>query len=275
MESIKIFENAQFGQIRTAMSENNEPMFCLADLCQCLGLTAKGVNQRIGDEVISNYPIVDSMGRTQQALFVTEDGMYDVVLDSRKPQAKAFRKWVTTEVLPSIRKTGGYIVACDEESEADIMAKALQIAKSTLERKNQRIAELQVTCDTQAERLEHQQDIINASAPKVRYYNEHLQSVETLTTTQVAKEIGIDANKLNQKLKEIGVLFRQSGSWMPKQPYCGWGLHAMRTQTYTRSDGTIGSNSYLVWKPKGRLFINALAVCGWKVKDAINFINGK
>lgn len=276
MESIKIFENAQFGQIRTAMSENNEPMFCLADVCNALGINggARNVKSRLNEKgvVIINTP---TNGGIQSLNYINEPNLYKCIFQSRKAEAEAFQDWVTSEVLPSIRKTGGYIVANDEDSEADIMAKALQIAKSTLERKNQRIAELQVTCDTQAERLEHQQDIINSSAPKVRYYNEHLQSVETLTTTQVAKEIGIDANKLNQKLKEIGVLFRQSGSWMPKQPYCGWGLHAMRTQTYTRSDGTIGSNSYLVWKPKGRLFINALAVCGWKIKDAINFINGQ
>lgn len=276
MESIKIFENAQFGQIRTAMSENNEPMFCLADVCNALGLNQPSrVKTRLSENGVTTIKVIDTMNREQQASFINEPNLYKCIFQSRKAEAEAFQDWVTSEVLPSIRKTGGYIVANDEDSEADIMAKALQIAKSTLERKNQRIAELQVTCDTQAERLDHQQDIINASAPKVRYYLEHLQSTETLTTTQVAKEIGIDANKLNQKLKEIGVLFRQSGSWMPKQPYCGWGLHAMRTQTYTRSDGTIGSNSYLVWKPKGRLFINALAVCGWKIKDAINFINGK
>lgn len=280
MESIKIFENAQFGQIRTAMSENNEPMFCLADVCNALGLNQPSkVKSRLHDRGVTTIPTptYNQHGAevVQSLNYINEPNLYKCIFQSRKAEAEAFQDWVTSEVLPSIRKTGGYIVANDEDTEADIMAKALQIAKSTLERKNQRIAELQVTCDTQAERLEHQQDIINASAPKVRYYNEHLQSVETLTTTQVAKEIGIDANKLNQKLKEIGVLFRQSGSWMPKQPYCGWGLHAMRTQTYTRSDGSIGSNSYLVWKPKGRLFINALAVCGWKIKDAINFINGK
>lgn len=85
-------------------------MFCLSDLCRCLGLTAKIVNQRLGDGVVSKYPIIDNLGRTQQALFVNEDGLYDVILDSRKPEAKAFRKWITSEVLPSIRKTGSYSV---------------------------------------------------------------------------------------------------------------------------------------------------------------------
>lgn len=104
---IKIFENEEFGEMRTVVVEN-EPWFCLRDLCKALELTAKGVKQRLTDEVISNYPIKDSLGRTQSALFVNEDGLYDVVLESRKENAKKFRKWVTSEVLPSIRKHGAY-----------------------------------------------------------------------------------------------------------------------------------------------------------------------
>ena len=105
MQAIQIFNNPSFGNVRVAGTEVN-PLFCLADVCKALGLSAKGVNQRLGDEVISNYPIADSLGRTQQALFVNEDGLYDVILDSRKPEAKQFRKWITSEVLPTIRKHG-------------------------------------------------------------------------------------------------------------------------------------------------------------------------
>lgn len=101
---IKIFSNEEFGNVRI-IDVNGDVLFCLKDLCEALGLTAKGVNQRLDDEVVSNYPIIDSLGRTQSALFVNEDGMYDVILESRKPEAKKFRKWITSEVLPSIRKT--------------------------------------------------------------------------------------------------------------------------------------------------------------------------
>lgn len=83
MQSIQVFSNPAFGNIRVAGTDAN-PQFCLADVCKALGLSAKGVNQRLGDEVISNYPITDKLGREQQALFVNEDGLYDVILDSRK-----------------------------------------------------------------------------------------------------------------------------------------------------------------------------------------------
>lgn len=109
-EQIQIFENPQFGQIRTAGTPD-EPLFCLADVCNALGLTAKFVNQRLDDGVVSNHPIIDRLGRRQNALFINEDGLYDVILDSRKPEAKMFRKWVTSEVLPSIRRTGGYSIS--------------------------------------------------------------------------------------------------------------------------------------------------------------------
>lgn len=107
MNDLQIFNNEEFGEIRT-ITKDDEVLFCLGDLCRILELTAKGVKQRLTDEVISNYPIPDSLGRIQNTIFVNEDGLYDVILDSRKENARKFRKWVTSEVLPSIRKTGSY-----------------------------------------------------------------------------------------------------------------------------------------------------------------------
>ena len=107
MNELQIFNSSEFGQIRT-VTINDEPMFCLMDLCRALELTAKEVRRRLDDEVVSKHPITDSLGRIQEALFVNEDGLYDVILESRKESAKKFRKWVTSEVLPTIRKTGSY-----------------------------------------------------------------------------------------------------------------------------------------------------------------------
>ena len=104
---VQVFDNTQFGRVRiTGTSEN--PKFCLADICRALKLDASQVMKRLDDGVVSIHPIIDSFGRTQTANFVNEDGLYDVILDSRKPEAKKFRKWITSEVVPSIRKTGSY-----------------------------------------------------------------------------------------------------------------------------------------------------------------------
>lgn len=102
---IKIFD----GHELTIVEKDNEPLFRLGDVCKILDLgQVAGVTRRLDDEVISNHPIKDRLGRTQQATFVNEDGLYDVILDSRKQEARRFRKWITSEVLPSIRKTGSY-----------------------------------------------------------------------------------------------------------------------------------------------------------------------
>ena len=91
----------------------------------------------------------------------------------------------------------------------------------------------------------------------------------------MAKERGMDAEKLNRKLKDAGVIYRLSGQWIVKQPYASWGLHKTRTQTYTRSDGSLGTNTYLVWTQKGKMFILALIDNGYNVKSAIRQIKGE
>lgn len=109
--AIKIFENEQFGNIRVAMSEDNEPLFCLADVCAVIDIAnARNVKARLDPDDVCQMDTIDSMGRNQKVTFVTESGLYDVIIRSDSEKAKPFRKWITAEVLPSIRKTGGYTV---------------------------------------------------------------------------------------------------------------------------------------------------------------------
>ena len=170
MNEIQIFRNQEFGAIRTMSNEQGEPMFCLKDVCDVLELRTQKVVQRLEDDVLSKYPIVDSLGRTQQATFVNEDGLYDTILESRKPQAKGFRKWVTGEVLPSIRKNGGYMMARPDESDEVILARALQIMQATLQRRDEQIAKLK---------------------PRAEYADHVLDSVSCFTVTQIGKELNM------------------------------------------------------------------------------------
>lgn len=123
--------------------------------------------------------------------------------------------------------------------------------------------------------VELQTKELTQAAPKVNYYDNHLQSVNTQTSTQVAKQIGLDAEKLHKKLKEIGVIYRQSGQWILHAPYSTWGLHSTRTQTYTRSDSSTGTSVYTVWTTKGVRFIIALYENDWNVRKAIKQIKGE
>lgn len=168
--------------------------------------------------------------------------------------------WVDMKI-EELMRTGVTTVSNDDEA----IAYAMQVLNKRLEQTRQEKAMLE-------QQNNYLTTEIKQSAPKVKYYDDCLQSVNTLTTTQVAKQIGLDAEKLHKKLKEIGVIYRQSGQWLLHSPYSTWGLHATRTQTYTRSDGSTGTSIYTVWTEKGRWFIIALYQEGFDLKKAIKLL---
>lgn len=194
----------------------------------------------------------------------------DVALEFARWLSPAFAIWCNDRIK-ELLTTGVATVRNDDEAIAyamNVLAKRLDIAKkekAALEAENKR---QQATIEAQTSELQK-------AAPKVDYYDKTLQSVNTLTTTQVAKERGMDAEKLNRRLKDAGIIYRQSGQWIMKQPYASWGLHKTRTQTYTRSDGSLGTNTYLVWTQKGKMFILALIDNGYNVRKAIKQIKGE
>lgn len=188
MNKIRIFENSDFGQIRTTVDEKGEALFCLRDVCKVLGLKTNHVTERLDDEVVSIHPISDKLGRKQKAYFVNEIGFYDTVLDSRKPIARAFRKWVTGEVLPQIRKTGGYI-PMDE----DILTRALVIANKTIALKDK---------------------VIEVQRPSVEFAKAITSSKDSILIRDLAKLITQNGVKIGQArlfywLRLNGYLFKR------------------------------------------------------------------
>ena len=126
MNEFMLFEDALSGQVRTIMSASNEPLFCLSDVCRALEMKRFRI-ERLDKDVISNHPL-QTAGGLQQVTFINEDGLYDIVLDSRKPKAKKFRKWITSEVVPSIRKTGSYSVEQPKQlSAAESLLQSVQL----------------------------------------------------------------------------------------------------------------------------------------------------
>ena len=267
---IQVFSNSQFGDIRTIIAEDGEPRFCLADLCKAINVTNhRNVAKRIDQDGVRLMDTIDSIGRTQQVLFVNEAGMYEVLLRSDSEEAKPFRKWVTSEVLPSIRKTGGYIATKHDDTPEEIMARALVVAQSTLERQQKRLQEQTMTIERQEQQIQEQHKELQAAAPKVSYYDETLMSTNTLTMTQAANAIGLSVYALTDRLQKAGVIYRQSGQIMLRVPFCQWGLHKTRTNTYTRSNGEIGTSIYMVWTQKGLRFINELRDRDFNVTETV------
>ena len=240
-DQVTIFSNDLLGQVRVVL-QDGEPLFCLADVCQALDLHTNVVKQRLTKDVCSTYPL-QTAGGLQQANFVNEDGLYDVILDSRKPEAKQFRKWITSEVLPSIRKSGGYMVAKENETPEQLMARALQVANETLQRKERQIA------------LQDQQ--LRIQAPKVEYHDKVLASQSTYNTTQIAKEFGWGAVTLNKKLQDLGIQYKQHGQWLLYAKYQGKGYTKTVTHCFTNSSGEMCSEQHTVWTEAGRKFIHS------------------
>lgn len=244
---ITIFNSPQFGEIRTAGTADN-PMFCLADVCKALDLQPSAVMRRLDDGVISSNPISDNLGRQQIANFVSEDGLYDVILDSRKPEAKVFRKWITSDVLPSIRKTGGYMAVSDDMTDAEILAKAVLLANTTIENRNERIKQLEA--ENEGQRM-----LISQMQKGNDYLNTILQSKGTLATTQVAADYGMTAISFNKKLKEMHIQRKINGQWILYAEFMGKGYVHSRTISFTHSNGRPDTRMCTEWTQRGRLFL--------------------
>ncbi|MCQ2246478.1 MAG: phage antirepressor KilAC domain-containing protein [Bacteroidaceae bacterium] len=233
---IQVFRNIQFGQIRVLADNQGEPLFCLKDLCAALSLDGKYVRCRLERGVVSKHPLT-TKGGVQELTFVTEAGFYDVILESRKPEARSFRKWVTSEVLPTIRKQGGYLYANENEDADVIMARALNLANDKIQQLNLLVDEL---------------------APKAEYTDEVLDSVSCLTTTQIAKELEMSAIELNRKLCSMGIQYGQSGQYMLYADYARRGYAQNRTRKHTDAYGTVTTKTQLVWTERGKNFIHSL-----------------
>jgi prophage antirepressor-like protein len=223
MSNISVFKNDVFGEIRIVV-DNNEPWFCLKDVCDKLGLTTVKVVQRLGDDILSKYPIVDSLGRQQVASFVNEDGLYDVIMDSRKPEAKAFRKWVTSEVLPSIRKHGMYMTDNVVENIMTNPYKLLELVQNYANERQERLA-----AEAKADMLaDINADLIDDN----KYLHEVLQAKGLVLSEDIAKAHGISAIKMHKILNDEKIIFKRSGDclWKLYQHYAdaNWGQTIVR-----------------------------------------------
>lgn len=275
MNELKLFQSPIFGQVRTVVM-NGQVMFAATDVAKCLGYAnpQKAIRNHC-KSIGVNEMDTPTNGGIQKVRFITKGNVVRLVASSELPQAEQVESWIFDEVIPTVLETGGYISTTSNDTPEEIMARALTIAQATLAKREERLKQLEAQTEQQQATIELQDKEIKEAAPKVNYYNNHLQSVNTLTSTQIAKQIGMDAEKLHKKLKETNVIYRQSGQWLLHSPYSTWGLHSTRTQTYTRSDGSIGTNVYTVWTERGRRFIIALYENEWNVRRAIKQIKGE
>lgn len=254
MKELQIFKNQEFGEIRTK-SINNEPYICLVDICKILDLDqASRVKTRLNQDGVIISKAIDNLGREQQATFINESNLYKVIFQSRKPEAERFTEWVTSEVLPAIRKHGAYLT---EQKIEEALTDPDTIIKLATDLKRER-------AERQKLQIENKQNrqIIGELKPKADYTDLILQSKNTVTVTAIAKDYGMTAIEFNKRLHELGIQYKQSEQWFLYEKYQRCGYTHSKTTNYKRTDGSTGSKLNTEWTQKGRLFLyNKLKEC--------------
>lgn len=275
MEEIKIISKSILldKEIDVWGSAEN-PLFRASDVAEWIGHSNIASMVEMVDNDEKGLRNIYTPGGSQSVWMFTEDGLYEVLMRSRKSKAKQFRKGVKA-ILHKIRTKGGYIASSVNDTPEAIMARALKIADETLKRNEQRVRELEAQTEQQAHTIGIQQKELTVAAPKVKYYDDTLASTDCLTTTQVADDLGISARALNQQLANAGIQYSQSGSWHLKGKFREWQLASTRTYNYMKGDGSTGTKINLVWNQRGKRFILALYNNNFNVKDAIAEINGE
>ena len=238
MNNIQIFQNHEFGAIRTISNERGEAMFCAKDVCDTLGYnnSRDALRNHVEAEDVEKFD-TPTKGGKQKLNYINESGLYALVLFSKLDSAKRFKHWVTSEVLPSIRKNGGYMMASPDESDEVILARALQIMQATLARRDEQIAKLK---------------------PRAEYADHVLDSISCFTVTQIGKELNMTGHDLNMLLCRMGIQYPQSGQYLLYADYARQGLAKNRNFEYHTPDGELKTRTYLVWTERGREFIHRL-----------------
>lgn len=243
MNELQIFNNAEFGSVRT-LAINGEPYFVGRDVAEILGYsnTRDALAKRVDDED-KGVAKCDTLGGTQELVVINESGLYSLILSSKLPTAKRFKHWVTSEVLPSIRKHGVY--AIDELlANPDTLISALQELKA--ERERAKALEQTVA-------VQHQQ--ITEMKPKASYYDVVLNCKDLVAISVIAKDYGWSAKKMNKYLHKKGVQFKQGAIWLLYQDYAELGYTSTKTHSFNGNDGTVHTKPHTYWTQKGRLFI--------------------
>lgn len=251
MNEIQVLQRTTLlGKELTVYGNAENPLFLAKDVAEWIEYDVSSLNKLV-NTVDEDERLVGTLfrsGQNRQVWMLTESGLYEVLMQSRKPIAKQFKKGVKA-ILKEIRTKGGYMAVKSDDTPEEIMAKAILLANSTIERQKERISVL----ETEKNLVEEQNRLM---APKAAYFDNVLQSEGLITTNIIANELGMSAKKLYKILKDLGVLYNQNGVYMLYAKYRGLGYDKYRTHTYTSdTTGMQVAKQYLCWTQLGRKFI--------------------
>lgn len=247
MNNIQIFQNEQFGQVRIAMNESNEPLFCAKDVANALGYidTADAIQRHCKSGKKVYHPHGNSAGGINM-VYIPEKDVYRLIMRSNLPDAEKFQDWVCDEVLPSIRKHGGYIASKQDDTPEEIMARALLVAQETLKRKEQRLIEAEQK--------------IQKDAPKVLFADAVSTSQRSCLVAELAKilqqnGVNIGQNRLFSWMRENGYLCQKGDYYnQPTQKAMKLGLFELKKTSITKPDGSVLVTTTTKVSGKGQIY---------------------
>lgn len=242
---LQVFSNAEFGSVRSVMI-NNEPYFVGKDVAEVLGYsnTRDALARHVDEEDKNTVVNPDGNRGNPNITIINESGLYSLILSSKLPNAKQFKRWVTSEVLPAIRKHG--VFAVDSMlNDPDSRIAALQAYKE--ERQRRLLLE--------SENAVQKQQLLEMK-PKVSYYDVVINSPDLISITEIAKDYGWSAKHMNSVLNEKGIQYKQGDRiWILYQKYAEQGLTSTKTHAFLSGDGNTHTKVHTYWTQKGRLFI--------------------
>lgn len=264
MKDLMIFKNEEFGEIRS-LEIDNEPYFVGKDICNMFGDTNyRRSLSNIDEEDKKLVPILTTGGK-QNMIVLSENGLYDLLfgmqpqkakgvsqneqaINDRIEKLKRFKRWVTHEVLPSIRKTGGYIAGEENMNEDELILKAMNVLNAKVEKLRNENRNLLAENDKKDQ-------LIGELKPKADYTDRILQCDDLTKVNVIACDYGFTAPEFNKMLKKFSIQYKEGTSWLLYKKYRGKGYTQTKTFEFTHSNGTQGSRTSMMWTQKGRLFL--------------------
>lgn len=248
MNELIIFKNEEFGEIRS-MEINNEPYFVGKDIAEILGYERadNAIRKHVDKEDKLTHQISAS-GQNRNMTIINESGLYSLIMSSKLPNAKQFKRWVTSEVLPSIRKTGGYIAGEENMTEDELVLKAMNVLNTKVEKLRAENKDLLMDNNKKDQ-------IIGELRPKADYTDRILQCDDLTKVNVIACDYGFSAIEFNKILKKLGIQYKEGKDWLLYKKYRGKGYTQTKTFEYSHKNGIKGSRTTMYWTQKGRLFL--------------------
>ena len=245
--NIKVFENSEFGKVRTVIL-NDEPWFIGKDVTDILGYQngSRDINRHVDEDDRQNYQNGTFESNRGMAI-INESGLYSLILSSKLPTAKKFKRWVTSEVLPSIRKHGAYMT---EDTIKKVIAEPDFIIKLATELKKEQEQNKQLT-----ETCSQQQQVIGELKPKADYVDKILKRDSLVTITQIAKDYGMSGQGMNKVLHDLHIIYSCNKQWLLYSQHQAKGYTFSETVDIPREEGTTKVVMNTKWTQKGRLFL--------------------